>query len=97
MSSAPQGALLLDGLPEQSPEHFEGLAQRHGKTGAELAAMLGRSGGGSDQALRNTWSRIKSGARRITPMEHAGLLLQLGEHPLLQIVRKDVDAPGNVG
>jgi hypothetical protein len=83
MNSAPQGALLLVDLPEQSPEYFDGIAQRHGKTGAELAAMLGRSG--SPQALRNAWSRIKTGKHPLSPLEHAGLLLSLGEHPAYKL------------
>jgi len=69
--------------PIQTPEYFDGLAQRHGKTGAELAVMLGRSG--SPQALRNAWSRIKTGRHPLSPLEHAGLLLALGEHPAYRL------------
>ena len=83
MNGAPQGALLLADLPEQTPEYFESLAQRHSKTGAELASMLGRSG--SSQALRNAWSRVKTGAHPLSPIEHAGLLLTLGEHPAYKL------------
>ena len=83
MNKAPQGALLLVNLPEQAPKHFEELVQRHGKTGAELATMLGRSG--SPQALRNAWSRVKTGRHPLSPLEHAGLLLALGEHPAYRL------------
>jgi hypothetical protein len=70
-------------LPQQTPEYFDALAQRHDKTGAELANMLGRSG--SPQALRNAWSRIKTGRHPLSPLEHAGLLLALGEHPAYKL------------
>lgn len=87
MSRAPQGALPLVDLPEQSHKHFDGLARRHGKTGAELAALVGRTG--SNQALRNAWSMIKTGKRRLTPAEHAVLLLELGEHPAHRLTTAD--------
>ena len=82
-SRAPRWALLLAELPEQSQEYFACLAQRHNKTGAELATMLGRSG--SQQALRNAWSRIKTGKHPLKPMELAGLLLKLDEHPAYRL------------
>ena len=83
MKEAPQGALLLVDLPQQSPEYWDDLSTRHVLTGAELAKMLGRTG--SDQALRNAWSRIKTGRHPLSPQEHALLLLQLGEHPTLRL------------
>ena len=86
MNCAQQGVLLLAELPEQSQEYFACLAQRHNKTGAELATMLGRSG--SQQALRNAWSRIKTGKHPLSSLEHAGLLLVLGEHPGYTLVRR---------
>ena len=88
MSKAPQGALLLADLPAQSPEYWDELARRNGLTGPELAAMLGRTG--SYQALCNAWSRIKTGRHPLSQREHALLLLELGEHPNLQIVTRVV-------
>lgn len=83
---APQGALLLDDLPQQSPEYWDALASRHSLTGSDLAAMLGRTG--SDQVLRNAWSRIKTGRYPLHQHELALLLLQLGEHPTLRLTPK---------
>lgn len=88
MSKAPQGALLLVGLPQQSSDYWGALSKRHGLTGPELAAMLGRTG--SYQAMCNAWSRIKTGKHPISQREHALLLLELGEHPNLQIVTRAV-------
>lgn len=79
-------ANVLVHLPQQSPEYWEALSTRNSLTGAELAGMLGRAG--SDQALRNAWSRIKTGKHPLGPHEHALLLLQLGEHPALRLAPK---------
>jgi hypothetical protein len=69
----------LADLPEQSPQYWMDLAKRHGLTGAALAELLGRTG--SNQAMRNAWSRIKTGTHPLSASEHALLLLALGEHP----------------
>lgn len=78
--------LLSEKLPEQTPEYWDSLAERHKLVGADLATMLGRTG--SAQALRNAWSRIKTGRHPLSRQEHALLLLQLGEHPALQLAPK---------